>query len=376
MSDPRISRLPCSKSSEGVAADFVERTNLVGTVDCAGADTLRREARVIQDFEVFDSELKAPAFRDGIVLGKLHVPVGSVGKTKSILADIAKRTENQRIVDGLSRIVSIRNFGRLKSGRIEPAPAVYLRTACGRTVGTNTCDKRAPVISNPCAGEFATLQDGDPPAAPGGDDPAQLIVTEQMVNQGPGTLQAGRLPDIRAGEHVGVIETRRPVVKLVAVRNAQRKSRVAGVEAGDALTEGKVVKALGVGVVGQNGEAVCVAVTCAPATAAPTGSITLPTMLPKPCACEKRGAKGIAKKQGALSSFVVSLSWALRDSRPAILTSLGVPGDSTTRPRITHQELNKTRNPPDDFLDSSLLSIVSIVSLKQTLGVYAHRCQS
>src|ERR1700733_4739442 len=46
---------------------------------------------------------------------------------------------------------------------------------------------------------------------------------------------------------------------------------------------------------------VCVAVTSAPGTTAPEGSVTVPLMLPYPCASMPRGAKPIAQNSMAIA---------------------------------------------------------------------------
>ena len=63
-----------------------------------------------------------------------------------------------------------------------------------------------------------------------------------------------------------------------------------------------------------------VAVTCAPATGAPAGSVTLPTILPKPCACKNRGAKRRAKKTNGTFFFMAAFLFA---DGPRLLSRLG-----------------------------------------------------
>src|SRR5216684_1688751 len=72
-----------------------------------------------------------------------------------------------------------------------------------------------------------------------------------------------------------------------------------------------------------------VAMTFAEATAAPLGSVTLPAMLPKPCACENRGENRRAKR--TISTFVSAMPVCRR-----------VPGALTTRLRLSHHELKAT----------------------------------
>src|SRR4029077_11135747 len=71
-----------------------------------------------------------------------------------------------------------------------------------------------------------------------------------------GTLDCWRVPDIGRAEDVRVVKARGSIVHLVAVGIVEWKSRVPGVEAGNALTKWEIVQTLGVSVVGQERESV------------------------------------------------------------------------------------------------------------------------
>jgi hypothetical protein len=84
-----------------------------------------------------------------------------------------------------------------------------------------------------------------------------------------------------------------------------------------------------------------VATTLAEATAAPLGSVTLPAMLPKPCACENRGANRRAK--GTTSTFFFISLFPSRGLLATYVSTIpvyrGVPGALTTQLRPSHHEL-------------------------------------
>src|ERR1700676_3588589 len=97
------------------------------------------------------------------------------------------------------------------------------------------------------------------------------------------------------------------------------------------------------------------AVTCAPATPAPAGSVTRPRMLPRPWACEKSGANSSAKK--ATSTFLFMDAFPFRGPSetcvPHVTASCVAPGASNTRRHLTHQESKKTQH---SLLSISLLN--------------------
>src|SRR6267143_4815185 len=99
-----------------------------------------------------------------------------------------------------------------------------------------------------------------------------------------------------------------------------------------------------------------VATTLAEATAAPLGSVTLPAMLPKPCACENRGANRRAKR--TISPFFFISVFPFRGLPATYFSTIpvcrDVPGASTTQLRLSHHELNATRHSlrTIPFLDS------------------------
>jgi hypothetical protein len=106
--DAGIPHLAGSECAEGVAADFVEGADLVGTIHGAGTNAFRRKVRVVEDVKVLGAQLKPPAFGDQEILGELHVPVDRVRQTENILTDIPKGAKDEGIVDAA-------HFGRLKS---------------------------------------------------------------------------------------------------------------------------------------------------------------------------------------------------------------------------------------------------------------------
>src|SRR6267143_4481597 len=106
----------------------------------------------------------------------------------------------------------------------------------------------------------------------------------------------------------------------------------------------------------------CIAVTCAPATEAPAGSVTQPTILPKPCACENSGANRRTKR--IMITFFFISAFPFR-GLPATYASTtpdcrGVPGALTTRRRPSHHELKATQ--------PSLRTITLLDSRYQLLG--------
>src|SRR5467141_2368095 len=131
LSNARITRLSGPKGAKGAAIEFVEGGDLVSAIYSACADAFRRERRVVEDIEVFCPQLNSPALRDRDILRDLHIPVGGARQTENILADIAERAKNRRVVAACSRRRTAGgDSGRLKGGPIEPADAVYSGTAC------------------------------------------------------------------------------------------------------------------------------------------------------------------------------------------------------------------------------------------------------
>ena len=230
--------------AEGVAADFVEGADLVGAVHSAGAGAFGSKVRVVQDVEVLGAKLDPPAFRDQNILGELYVPVDGMRQTENIFADVSKGSKNGWIIAaGSGRCAPAGDFGWLKGSWIEPADAVYGSAAGGRAIRTYAGDKRAAIISDASAGKLGPLKDGDGTAAGGGDNSTYFVVTKEVMDQRTVTSETGGLPNIRAGKHMSVIETRRAIVELVAVRIVQREGGVAGIKTGDAFAKRKVVQA-------------------------------------------------------------------------------------------------------------------------------------
>ena len=79
---------------------------------------------MIQDVKVLGPELQFPSFGKRDVFGELHIPTRGPGQTKWILADVAKGPKNGRVVDGFAGVGGIRDFGRLKRRRCQPAHAL------------------------------------------------------------------------------------------------------------------------------------------------------------------------------------------------------------------------------------------------------------
>src|ERR1700741_744864 len=76
------------------------------------------------------------------------------------------------------------------------------------------------------------------------------------MNQRARTPETGRLPNVRAGKYMSVIETRRSVVKFVAVWIVQRKGRISRVKARNSFAKWEVVEALRVRIVREDRESV------------------------------------------------------------------------------------------------------------------------
>jgi hypothetical protein len=75
LGDAGIRRLSRPERAEGIAADFVERADLVSAVHGARAGALGSEVRVVKDIEILGAELNSPAFGDQNILRELHVPI-------------------------------------------------------------------------------------------------------------------------------------------------------------------------------------------------------------------------------------------------------------------------------------------------------------
>lgn len=249
LSDAWIGRLPGPECTEGAAAQLIEIADLIGAVDGTGADAFRRKVRVVEDVEVLGAELNLPAFGDQNVFGDLGIPVGGVGQTQDVLANIAEGAK-----DG--GVVYPRQFGGLEGRRVEPTNAICGGATSGRAIRIDARDERSSIIADACAKKFRALENGDGTAASSGDYACDFIIAEEVMNQGAVAGQSGRLPNVRAGEHVGVVETRGAVVKGMAVWIVKRKGRIAGVKTGDALAKGKIVEAFRVRIVGQYSDAV------------------------------------------------------------------------------------------------------------------------
>jgi len=234
LGDAGISRLSGSERAKGIAADFVEGADLVGAIHCSSAGAFGCKVRVVKDVEVLRTKLNSPAFGDQDILRELHVPVDGMWQTENVFSDIAKRPEYSGIVDAAY-------FRRLKSSQIEPAHAIDRRTARGRAIRTYPRDKRPAIIADARAGKFGALQNSDGTAAGSRDDSAYLIVSQKVVEPGTAVAERGGLPDVGTSEHMGVIETRRPIVKIVAVWIVQWKSGIPGIKTGDAFAKRKVV---------------------------------------------------------------------------------------------------------------------------------------
>jgi len=235
--DAGIPHLAGSECAKGVAADFVKGADLVGTIHGAGTNAFRRKVRVIEHIEILYAELKPPAFGDQEILGELHVPVDGVRQAENILAEVSKRA-----IDG--GIDGAAHFGRLKSGQVEPAHTVHRGATSRRAIRADTRNKGPPVIADASAGKFRALQHCDRAATGGGDDSAQFVVSEQVVDQRTVSAEVGRLPNVGAGKHMGVIKAGGAVVKLVTVWIVQRKCGVSGIKTGDTFAKRKVVETL------------------------------------------------------------------------------------------------------------------------------------
>jgi hypothetical protein len=232
LSNAGIARLSGPEGAEGVAAEFIKGTNLIGAIHSAGAGVLWGEIGMVQDVEVLRAKLESQSFGNEEVLGELYVPVSRVRQAKNILADISEGAKDRGIIAGCCRRRAPRgDLGRLKSRGIEPTHAADRRTARGGTISAYSGYQSPSIIANAGAGEFGALQNGDGTAARSRNDSTELVITEQMMNQRPRAPEAWGLPNIRTGKNMGVIKARRPIVKLMAVEIVERKGGVSGIEA-------------------------------------------------------------------------------------------------------------------------------------------------
>src|SRR5437867_2178399 len=108
------------------------------------------------------------------------------------------------------------------------------------------------------------------------------------------------------------------------------------------------------------------AVTLAFATEAPSGSVILPAMLPRPCACEETATKRIARRTNKTCFFISAYPFeACRKRKP------GLPDERPSSAAVLDEmaahntpELNRTKNSPDDYI----WPIVTISLLNRCIG--------
>src|SRR5581483_841444 len=117
LGDPWIAGLPRPEGAKGrVALDFIESADLIGAVHRSSAGTFWSEVGMIKDVEIHHAELKFHTFGKAEVLGDRHIGIPRARQTKKILAGIAERSKDSRVVDPAY-------LRRLKCPQIEPALA-------------------------------------------------------------------------------------------------------------------------------------------------------------------------------------------------------------------------------------------------------------
>ena len=137
MGHSRVCRLSCPEGAKaGVVIDFIESTDLLGTIHISTAVRLRREVGMIKDVEILHPELQPVTLGNVDVLGSRHIHIPRIWQTQEVFTHIADsaRSISARCWSELGVDLA----GRQKCTRIEPALAGYghIGTA-GRTVGGN-----------------------------------------------------------------------------------------------------------------------------------------------------------------------------------------------------------------------------------------------